>query len=466
MRTARCWGIGSVALIALASSGCEGGADDVAAGGGGAGAGGAPPGGDVTFYADVLPILQRSCLGCHTEGRIGGFALGTYDEAKTQAGIIAAVTADGRMPPWHGVETDACQPSYSYVGDPRLPQEDKDTLRAWADADAPEGDPADAPPAYEVPDLDLPGTDLEIVPTEPSRIEGDSDQFVCVVYDPGLSETVFVDGLNIVPQNEKIAHHALVFRVDRSVANDLSGGDERFDCFGAPPGDLINAWAPGQLPLQLPATVGMPLTTDQVIVVQMHYHPTGISAEEDSSKIQLRFSDQEPEWEFTIALPGNATGAPELFPGPNDGGSPEFRIPAGVKDHVEEMAIEVPALPIELPVLVVGTHMHYVGTDARFWIERQTPSAGEPAEECLVHTPAWDFNWQRGYMFDANIEDLPTVSTGDLLRLECRYNNSMSNPAVVQALAERGLAAPQDVYLGEETLDEMCLGALGFLVPH
>jgi hypothetical protein len=141
-------------------------------------------------------------------------------------------------------------------------------------------------------------------------------------------------------------------------------------------------------------------------------------------------------------------------------------VPAGAEDHVEQMVIEVPEIPIELPVLVVGTHMHYVGVDIRLWVERDNPSADEPDSECLVHTPFWDFNWQRGYMYDAEIADLPTLSTGDKLRLECHYDNSMKNPFLAQALAEQGLSAPQEVRLGEQTLDEMCLGAIGFLVPH
>ncbi|NUP10963.1 MAG: hypothetical protein HOW73_33370 [Polyangiaceae bacterium] len=456
-------GIGSALLAAALLAACEGGGEGGA--GGEAAEGGGPPAGSPTFYKDVLPILQQSCLHCHSEGRIGGFSLATYDEAKTQAGVVAAVTADGRMPPWHAIETDLCQPPYGFVGDPRLSDEAKATLRAWADADAPEGDPADAPQGYEPPPVDLPNADLELAPSEPSIVEGDHDQFVCVVYDPQLTQDVYVDGVNIAPGNESVAHHALVFRVDRSTADELSGGNERFDCFGGPPGDLIHAWAPGMQPLQLPATVGMPLSTDQVIVVQMHYHPTGTSTEEDASKIQLRYTE-EPKWDFTIALPGNATGAPELLPGPNDGASPQFRIPAGEKDHVEAMAIEVPQLPIELPILVVATHMHYVGVDARFWVERSNPGPGEAESECFVHTPAWDFNWQRGYMYNAPIEDLPTVSGGDVLRLECHYNNSMSNPFVVKALADQGKAAPEDVVLGEQTLDEMCLGAIGFLVPH
>jgi hypothetical protein len=37
----------------------------------------------------------------------------------------------------------------------------------------------------------------------------------------------------------------------------------------------------------------------------------------------------------------------------------------------------------------------------------------------------------------------------------------MQNAFVADALFEQGLTAPRDVVLGEETLDEMCLGVFG-----
>ncbi len=463
-------GLVGLVFVLLSASGlaaCE--SDPEGTGGtgvGGDGSGGGAPADGPTFYKDVLPLLQRSCLTCHSAGRIGGFSLATYEEAKTQAGMIAAVTEAGIMPPWHAAETDACQPRLAFRDDPRLTDDEKALLRAWDDAGAPEGDPADGPPDFQIADPDLENADITMTPAEPFTVEGDRDEFVCVVYDPGLDADENVEAIHVVPGNTKVAHHALVFRLDRASADELSGGSERFDCFGAPPGDLIHAWAPGGRPLELPPTVGMPLAADQVLVVQMHYHPTGTSTEEDATSLQVRFMDDTPVYDYQIALPGNESGAPGLLPDPDDRGQPEFRIPAGSNEHVEQMTIEVPTIPIELPILVVANHMHYVGVDQRFWIERASPKADEPETECLLQTPSWDFNWQRLYMFDGDISELPTASSGDKLRLECRYDNSMSNPFVVQALAQQGLSAPQDVFLGETTLDEMCLAAVGFLTPH
>jgi hypothetical protein len=69
------------------------------------------------------------------------------------------------------------------------------------------------------------------------------------------------------------------------------------------------------------------------------------------------------------------------------------------------------------------------------------------------------------YTFDTPIAELPTGRGGDVLRITCHYNNSMSNPFVVKALGEQGMSAPVDVFLGEQTLDEMCLAPLGILAP-
>ena len=106
--------------------------------------------------------------------------------------------------------------------------------------------------------------------------------------------------------------------------------------------------------------------------------------------------------------------------------------------------------------------MHYVGRDMAIHLRRTSPREGEPEQECLIQTPAWDFNWQRGYRYDAELEELPVARQGDTYLMRCRYDNSLDNPFVREALREQGLSDPRDVHLGEGTLDEMCLGAFGY----
>jgi hypothetical protein len=96
----------------------------------------------------------------------------------------------------------------------------------------------------------------------------------------------------------------------------------------------------------------------------------------------------------------------------------------------------------------------------RIGITRAAPGS-EPADECLLQTPNWDFNWQRGYLYDVPIEQAPSARAGDIINLRCTYDNSLNNSFVVEALEHQGLTEPRDVLLGEATLDEMCLGVFG-----
>lgn len=416
-----------------------------------------------TFYADVAYILHDNCLHCHSDGQIGGFSLEAYEDASPLATLIVDMTSSGQMPPFNAHVTDDCEQRYPWKDDPRLSPEDLETLRVWADAGAPAGDPADGPPPYQLAPDELPGVSVTLTPSEPFTVDGEDDIFECVVYDPELEADAIVNGIHIVPTDTSVAHHALTFVVPR----DEAGDEERFPCFGSPGQQLVHAWAPGGQPFDLPEGVGIKMTPDDVLVVQMHYHPSG-EPTEDNSAIQLRYTDEEPEWLFQVVLPGNARDAGDgLLPDPDDRDGPEFRIPAGSADHVEEMTYTVPELPIplQIPILTVATHMHYVGTDMRLSIERADPKEGQPAEECLIRTPEWDFNWQRFYQFDVPIDELPTATSNDVLRMKCTYDNTKQNRFVKKALEDQGMSEPIDVQLGETTLDEMCLGPLGILVP-
>ena len=57
--------------------------------------------GAVTFTKDVLPILQRSCQGCHQPGTPAPMSLLTYDDARPWARSIKNRVLRRQMPPWH-----------------------------------------------------------------------------------------------------------------------------------------------------------------------------------------------------------------------------------------------------------------------------------------------------------------------------------------------------------------------------
>ena len=54
----------------------------------------------VTFYKDVLPVLQKNCQGCHRPGEIAPMSLLTYKDARPWAKAMKAAVLTGKMPPW------------------------------------------------------------------------------------------------------------------------------------------------------------------------------------------------------------------------------------------------------------------------------------------------------------------------------------------------------------------------------
>jgi hypothetical protein len=94
-----------------------------------------------TFSKDVAPILYKNCTSCHRPSQIAPMSLLTYADARPWVRSIAKRVTDGTMPPWH-----SDQPKGHFLNDRRLTPEEKDTILAWINGGAPEGNPADLPP--------------------------------------------------------------------------------------------------------------------------------------------------------------------------------------------------------------------------------------------------------------------------------------------------------------------------------
>ncbi|WP_437538842.1 hypothetical protein WME79_22505 [Sorangium sp. So ce726] len=336
---------------------------------------------------------------------------------------------------------------------------------------------------------DLPGATLEVHPKEPYVTSGERDEFRCFVIDPGLTEDQYLNGLQMVPGNNKVVHHGvIVIDPARSIA-DLAGADGSFPCgegevpAGSNLGDfqMLTAWAPGTAPVDLPDGVGQLIPKGSLLLMQIHYHPAGATADPDLTRIQLRLTREKPKYGFLYHLLGNFDEPVNelgfgLLPGPGDKDGVEFLVPADSKDHVETEQFTIPAvdspvgqeIPFPQGTRVYGQflHMHYLGFDQKVTVTRASGSPDQPREECLAHAPKWEFAWQRSYSYDAPIESLPTLEPGDVLQIRCTYNNSTENPSVVKALKEARLSSTIDVGYGEgNTFDEMCVAGLSLVYP-
>ena len=85
----------------------------------------------VTFYKDVLPIMQSRCQECHRDGEIAPMAFTTYKEVRPWAKAIREVVQTKKMPPWFA------DPAYGHFSNDRsMSDQEVKTFVNWVDEGA------------------------------------------------------------------------------------------------------------------------------------------------------------------------------------------------------------------------------------------------------------------------------------------------------------------------------------------
>src|SRR5262249_7150740 len=135
------------------------------------------------------------------------------------AAMVDAI-ASGSMPPYYAVSDDLCHVPLPFADDLRLSDDEKALVSAWVDADMPQGDPATAAPAplHDVQDLDP--YQVELTLQQPFEISGDRDIYECFRIPLPNTETMYLTGLQVIPDNTLVVHHVLVW----NDPNDNSAG--------------------------------------------------------------------------------------------------------------------------------------------------------------------------------------------------------------------------------------------------
>jgi hypothetical protein len=404
-----------VALVALAACGGE---DE---------AGPTP-----TFYRDVEPIVMTRCAGCHRAGGIAPFAFGSYEDARARASTIADLVERRVMPPWPPSERGV-----PLRHSRALTEDEVGTIVRWAKGGAPEGDPADH--REHAPELPAVRSDLAVEMSEPYLPNpARHDDYRCFVVDPGLTETRWLTGYDLMPGTPGV-HHVILFLVleegfERLDALEAEDPGEGYTCFGAsgvedagsglfPPVRVLGGWAPGSGATPLPPGTGIELPPRSRLVMQVHYN-TQRSVEPDLTRAVLELAES-----------GAGLLPAVLFPVLND----EFSVPPGATDHVVERRATAGATIFPGTLHGAFPHMHLHGKSISVGIRRGG------AETLLVDIPRWDFHWQGGYQF---VTPEP-IRTGDVVELRCVFDN---------------VAGTVPLTWGEGTEDEMCLAFL-YLTP-
>lgn len=418
---------------------------------------GATPEGTPTWHQDVAPLVARHCSGCHVEGALAqAIPLDSYDSARLWGAAMQAAVVSRRMPPFQARETPECTPDDPWMHDPRLSDENIDLISRWVDHEMPEGDPETAAPLLPPAVVQLEGrisTHYAEAAVSLPVTGAVTDQFICLSLDPGLLSDGWLTGFELLPDDARVMHHALVAVDAAGGSAALAGADGQYTCLGGfgVPATFIGAWVPGAAPMVVPSGSAVQVPVGARLVVQLHYHLIGEPVQ-DATGLAVAWADEAPARPALFGLFGNANG---LQPDPNDGGLARLYVPAGARDHVERLVIPW-TITQTLRVFMVLNHMHFIGRRMRVWVER----AGSD-DRCLLDTPEWDFDWQQSFFYDAAAGEGPVLQAGDVLHLECTYDNSLEHAGTRRALTEAGLTEPVDIGLGEGSLDEMCLVSLG-----
>jgi hypothetical protein len=387
-----------------------------------------------TYHRDVAPILVANCLECHRSGDVGPFALETYADAKRRAKMISLVCKERRMPPWFA-ETGP-----GFRDERRLSSAQIGLLKKWAEAGAPEGDPAERLPSPEVSDvrwrLGEPDLLVEMQSVYEVPASGD-DIYRYFVIPSSLTEDRAIVAADFRPGDPSVVHHCIVYmdrsgvarRIDEkseapgfSVFGDQYDSEgERFEPNGLNTAEQIAGWAPGTQPYVLPAGVGQHLGAGGDFVLEIHYHLSG-KATTDQSALALYFAD-EPVERLSVGLVM---------------GTENVDIPAGQPEYWRHVWMDVPT---DVDLIDVSPHMHYLGKTVEV-----SATLPDGTDRELIRINDWDFRWQGAYTFRAPVH-LPAGSRIDAFY---RFDNSAENP-------HNPSVPPIRVSEGWRTTDEMCL---------
>jgi mono/diheme cytochrome c family protein len=348
-------------------------------------------GGPVTYTEHVAPIVFESCASCHRPGEIAPFSLMDYKTARAWAKAIKKSVHDRSMPPWH-----ADSEKTEFANDRSLTQDEIDTIIAWVDQGAKQGDPSKMPEPPEFddtwvmgePDFIFHGTrDFEV----PALVQ--EIKYQSIYFDPPLEEDMYITAWEIRHTAREAVHHANLVRAPQKL--DPVGIGQAVQVGG----DYIGSYLPGARPFEYPEGAALILPKGNTIQIQVHY----VGLDEPVTD-HVMFGVKYAQGRVDKILRTIGTDNNDIEIEPHD---PNFEKRAEVN------------LLYPMRILSSGAHMHLRGSG-------YTASAVLPDGEVklIADVPRYDFNWQVNYEL-ANPIDVPK---GTVYRIDATWDNSENNP--------------------------------------
>jgi hypothetical protein len=349
----------------------------------------------VTFSKDVAPILEKSCMSCHHQGTMTPMSLMTYAEARPWAKSIKERVVRRDMPPWHLDKTVGIR---EYKNDRSLSDDEIATIARWVDNGAPQGNPADMPPApiftsekawfIGTPDL-LVTTDQDFV-MYPNGPDWWLDQFGEVK----LTEDRWIKAMEIKPSNPKIVHHAVVYAIEPDAPE------------GTPEGGVqLHEFAVGKYGDIFADNTGRLLKKGTRLRFDMHYFAVG-SAEHNKTTIAFKFypKGETPKYQVRSIAIRNV---------PND----ELDIPPNSVVRTDGYY----RLTKNARIDAFQPHMHMRGRGMT--VEAINLNNTTTILSSVDH---FNFNWHINYIYKDEVA--PLLPAGTVLHMIGIHDNTSANP--------------------------------------
>jgi hypothetical protein len=391
----------------------------------------------ITFNKDVAPILQKNCMVCHRPGEVAPMSLTSYKEARPWARSIREKVVTREMPPWFA------DPRYGeFSNDCRLSQKDIDTIVAWVEGGAREGDPKDVQPNPTFPEgwsIGKPDVIFSL-PVEFSVPANGVIPYKFFAVPTNFTEDKYVQFAEIKQGNRELVHHVIVdvrypdhgpmlpageLTLERREALRQQSGEA-----GARPADSdgrLVGWAPGEAPLILRPGHAKLIKKGSVLIFQVHYTTNGVAGK-DRSSVGLIFSKTPVEKRVIT------TGA----------AARNLAIPAGEPNYEATSSF---TFKEDSHIDSLHPHMHMRGKD---FLYRLIYPDG--TSKILLSVPRWDFNWQLTYFFKEPV----AAPKGSRLECVAHYDNSIKNKFNPDPTKE--------VRWGPQTWEEMMIGYLDYTI--
>ena len=380
--------------------------------------------GTPTFAKDVAPILYENCVACHRPNHLAPMSLISYDDARPWARAVKSKVVAKEMPPW-GADSSV----RAYRNDASLTQAEIDTIAAWVDGGAPEGNAADLPEVPQFADgWSIGEPDLIFTMLEPFDVPADGTvPYLYVTVPTNLDEDIWISAYEYRPGDRRVVHHVIaqVMEDDGIPATGevkLQRDRTRTRASGA----TVGGYVPNRLGTVYEAGVATRLPAGADIEAQIHYTTIGEPVTDQSSwGVVLT---REPDSTMRRARGGqmaNLTFAIE----PGNG---NYAVTA--RRTMDEDTYLANMMP----------HMHVRGKSAKYTVTRPDGSTA-----VALWVPNYDFNWQLRY----ELEEPIFMPKGSVLEAEFHYDNSGSNRFNPDPTAE--------VHWGDQTWEEMMLGYYG-----